>query len=105
MSAAAKAKHMVEVWASAADALLQEWYAKGLDNDRLGTALASVRLAQLGLMMTTYFKEVGQDFLEGETELRAANEAVKQFADGFHKRISDTVDSAEPDSVRGPLLN
>lgn len=73
----AKAKRMVEVWASTTDALLQEWLEKGEANDRLGAAIASVRLAQLSLMMMNYFKEVGENFLQGETEVKAAQQAVR----------------------------
>lgn len=74
-----KATDMVQVWASTADALLQDWLEKGKANDRLGTALASVRIAQLGLMLTNYFKEVGEEFLRGDTEVKAAQQAVAQL--------------------------
>lgn len=70
---------MVEVWASMTDALLQEFLEKCTTGDRLGSALISVKLAQLGYMLMNYFKEVGESFIDGETELKAARQAVKQL--------------------------
>lgn len=77
--AAAIATRLIEVFASTADALLQDWLDKGKANDRLGMALTSVKVAQLGLMLTNYFKAVGEDLLDGNTEVKAAQQAVVQL--------------------------
>lgn len=71
-------RRMVEVWASTVDALLQQWLEQGKAGDRLGMALTSAKLAQVGNMMTRYFKGVCEDFCEGETEVKAARQAVEQ---------------------------
>jgi hypothetical protein len=75
----AKARKMVELWASTVDALLQEFLEKGQAEDRLGTAIVSVRLAQVGLMMQWYFQECGETLLSGKTELAAATQAVRHM--------------------------
>lgn len=71
-------RRMVEVWASTVDALLQDWLEQGIRGDRLGMALTSAKLAQVGYMMTRFFKEVSGNFCEGETETKAANQAISQ---------------------------
>jgi hypothetical protein len=73
------ATKMVEVWASTMDALLQQWLEQGKAEDRLGMALTSYKLAQLGLMVMRYFQQVGSEFIEGPTEAKAARQAVEQL--------------------------
>ena len=73
------AERMIEVWASTVDALLQQWLEQGRVNDRLGVAITSFRLSQLGLMLMNYFKMVGQEFISGPTEVRAAEQAVEHM--------------------------
>ena len=72
------ARRMVEVWASTVDALLQQWLEQGKASDRLGMALTSAKLAQVGHMIEKYFKEVSETFCEGPTECKAANQAIEQ---------------------------
>lgn len=82
------ATRLVEVFASTADALLQQWLEQGQANDRLGMALTSVKIAQLGLLLTNYFKAVGEDFIDGQTELKAARQAVKQLDDMVRRSLT-----------------
>ena len=101
------ATKMVEVWASTVDALLQKWLEKGKANDRLGLALTSYQLAQVALMMMRYFQEVGEQFIDGQTEAKAAAQAVDQ-ADTMIRRAMKAagIGSSEQASVEtDPSLN
>ena len=76
----ARAEKMIRVFASSIDAALQEWLAKGRDDDRLGTVISSMRVAQAGAMMSQYFQDIAERFIHGPTEIRAANEASANMA-------------------------
>ena len=82
------ARKMIEVWASTADALFQDWLEKGNAEDRLGLGLTSAKLAQLGTMMANYFKDVCEEFCEGPTEVKAANQAIAQVDDLIRRAMA-----------------
>lgn len=95
-----KAKKMLETWASILDAALQEWFAAGVVNDRIRTAVASVKVAQVGTMLMAQFKDLGENLLESETELNAARRAVSLTHKMVSERINEALGfSSEPDSV------
>ena len=48
-------------------------------------------------MMTRYFKEVGQEFIEGPTELRAAREAIVQTEYAVRKALADIGVGEQPE--------
>lgn len=83
------ARKMIEVWASTTDALLQDWLEKGNSEDRLGMGLTSAKLAQLGMMMSSYFKDVCEEFCEGPTETKAANQAIAQVDDIIRRAMAN----------------
>lgn len=89
-------RDMISVWASTLDALLQQWYECGKNEDRLGMALTSVRLAQVGHMLTAYFKDVGQEFINGKTELKAAREAISHADYQLRKQLADVGIGEQP---------
>lgn len=80
---------MISVWASTLDTYLQQWYECGKNEDRLGMALASVRLAQVGHMLTRYFKDVGEEFVQSKTELKACREAIAHADYQLRKSLHD----------------
>ena len=81
------ARAVVGVFASTMDALLQEWLEKGEADDRLGMAIVSARLAQAGHMLTYHFKGIGEGLLDGDTEVKAANQAVQQTGEMLQRAL------------------
>ena len=92
------ASSMIEVWASTIDALFQQWLEQGNNEDRLGMTLTSFRLAQVSMMMMEYFRRVGQDFVEGDTEVKACRQAV-EHTDTMVRRAMAAAGVGSPESV------
>jgi hypothetical protein len=88
-------RRMVEVWASTVDALLQQWLEQGKREDRLGMAITSAKLAQVGFMMTRFFKQVCEEFCDGDTEVKAARQAIEQV-DAMIRRAMAAAGVGEP---------
>ena len=72
------AERMICVWASTIDSLMQQWLEQGKRDDRLGMTITSFKIAQVSMMMQRYFQNVGQEFVEGPTEVKACIQAVEQ---------------------------
>lgn len=89
------ATKMVEVWASTIDALLQQWLEQGKSEDRLGLTLTSFQLSQVGLMLMNYFRRVGEEFVHGETEMKAGRQAVEQI-EGMVRKAMDAAGIGAP---------
>lgn len=100
-----KSRELVEMWASMTDAFLQEWLAKAAAADRLGSVIASIKLAQLGRMIELYFKDMGKEFIQSPTELKAARQAVEQVHAQVAARVA-AFHGGEPVSPeKNPSLN
>ena len=65
----------VEFWASTMDALLQDFLEKATKNDRLGTIVASARLAQLGSVISQEYKANCSNLIDSDTELKVGQQA------------------------------
>lgn len=102
-------KKMVEVWASAMDALLQELMAAGESNDKLAAGIATTKLALLGSMMMVYFKKLSGAFIESPTEQRAAREAAERLGNTVVKAMKAAGvgqgSSEQASQERDPSLN
>ena len=71
------AEERVSFWASSVDAFFQEFIAMARNDDRLGTIVASARLAQLGQCLKEEYQETASELCESDTELRAAQQAAR----------------------------
>jgi hypothetical protein len=83
-------EEMVRVWASAVDSHLQAFLDCAAKNDVAGTGLACARMAQVGNMLSYYFKQAAEELLHGPTMERAAKEAISSTS----KVLADKLEQA-----------
>ena len=75
--AAGAAKKRVEFWASTMDAFLQDFLEKASADDRLGTIVASARLAQLGAALSEEYEITVNELTDSPTEAKVAQQACE----------------------------
>lgn len=100
-----RARRAISLWASMYDALFQDFLEMGLANDKLGTIIASARLAQLSSYCMTEFHSMAEGWCDSPTEAKAASEAsekIIQLMDRQLALIFPTRDSSVLDTVPRP---
>ncbi len=106
----AAAQKRLEFWASCLDAFFQDFLEKARDGDRLGTMVASARIAQLGTALGEEYEANCNALCDSATESKVAGQAAKLVVDMVNNNASEckalmgrqVKEPPEPDSGDAP---
>jgi hypothetical protein len=99
-------KKRIEFLASCADKFMQDFLAKALADDRLGSIVACARLAQLGAVLCAEYEANCNSLIDSETEKKVADQATEAVVRMVNKNAEECIamlDDTKIVSPAGPL--
>jgi hypothetical protein len=91
----------IEFFASTMDAFLQDFLEKAVADDKLGTIVASARLAQLGQAISDEYIANIEALVSSDTELKVAQQAASLTIAMVNKN-GEQCNALQPEATTGP---